>query len=132
MFKNLGTTVLNVPYYDPEGNQEVRSVMGIMFADFDMHVRCRAGSMMPENKQFVENKIMQLAQLGIVTDPEYIVEHMNLPAKERLIALMRQQKEEAKNAENPLGQYGNTEDEVYKNLRDNPDQMANLPPEVTG
>ena len=132
MFKNLGTTVLNVPYYDTEGNQEVRSVMGIMFADFDMHIRCRAGSMMPENKQFVENKILQLAQLGIVTDPEYVVEHMNLPAKERLIALMRQQKEEAKQAENPLSQYGGTEDEVFDNLRKNPEQMANLPPEVSG
>ena len=132
MFKNLGTTVLNVPYYDAEGNQEVRSVMGIMFADFDMHIRCRAGSMMPENKQFVENKILQLAQLGIVTDPEYVVEHMNLPAKERLIALMRQQKEEAKQAENPLSQYGATEDEVFDNLKKNPEQMANLPPEVSG
>ena len=88
--------------------------------------------MMPENKQFVENKILQLAQLGIVTDPEYVVEHMNLPAKERLIALMRQQKEEAKQAENPLSQYGGTEDEVFDNLRKNPEQMANLPPEVSG
>ena len=68
----------------------------------------------------MENKILQLAQLGIVTDPEYIVENMEMPAKERLIKKIREEKE-AQNQPMTPEQLGGNEDEIYETLRNNPE-----------
>ena len=67
-----------------EGNEE-RSYVGAIMNDMDFNVRARAGSMLPENKEFVENKIMQLMQMGVITDPLYILNNIELPGKEKLI-----------------------------------------------
>ena len=120
MFKHLGNQVVRVNYVRDDGETEARDMVGIMFRDVDMMVRAKAGSMLPENRMFMENKILQLAQLGIVTDPEYIVENMEMPAKERLIKKIREEKE-AQNQPMTPEQLGGNEDEIYESLRNNPE-----------
>ena len=88
-------------------------------------VRAKAGSMLPENRMFVENKILQLAQLGIVTDPEYIVENMEMPSKERLLAKIREEKEQAEQPPAPE-ELGGNEEEIYETLRNNPDLIDKI------
>ena len=123
MFKNLGSSVVRVNFVGVDGLSEARDMIGVMFRDVDLLVRSRAGSMLPENRMFIENKILQLAQLGIVTDPEYIVENMEMPSKERLLAKIREQKEQQQQPMQP-DDLGGNEDEIYETLRNNP-ELAN-------
>jgi len=120
MFKHLGNQVKRVNFIGNDGVTEPRDMIGVMFKDIDLMVRAKAGSMLPENRMFVENKILQLAQLGIVTDPEYIVENMEMPSKERLLAKIREEKEQAEQPPAPE-ELGGNEDEIYETLRNNPD-----------
>jgi hypothetical protein len=124
MFKYLGNDIVRVNYINEDGESEQRDMIGVMFRDVDMIVRAKAGSMLPENRMFIENKILQLAQLGIVTDPEYIVDSMELPGKERLLAKIREEKAKAEaeaNAPITPDQLGGNEDEIYETLRENPE-----------
>ncbi|HIG58182.1 MAG TPA: hypothetical protein EYF95_08085 [Flavobacteriales bacterium] len=124
MFKHLGSSIVRVNYINEDGLSEQRDMVGVMFRDVDMLVRAKAGSMLPENRMFIENKILQLAQLGIVTDPEYIVDSMELPGKERLLAKIREEKAKAEAEENaPVtpDQLGGNEDEIYETLMENPE-----------
>ena len=123
MFKNLGSSVVRVNFVGVDGLSEARDMIGVMFRDVDLLVRSRAGSMLPENRMFIENKILQLAQLGIVTDPEYIVENMEMPSKERLLAKIREQKEQQQQPMQP-DDLGGNEDEIFETLRNNP-ELAN-------
>jgi len=122
MFKHLGNQVIRVNYVGNDGVTEPRDMIGIMFKDIDLMVRAKAGSMLPENRMFVENKILQLAQLGIVTDPEYIVENMEMPSKERLLTKIREEKAQAEQPMRPE-ELGGSEDEIYENLINNPELM---------
>lgn len=122
MFKHLGNQVIRVNYVGNDGVTEPRDMIGVMFKDIDLMVRAKAGSMLPENRMFVENKILQLAQLGIVTDPEYIVENMEMPSKERLLEHIRKEKEQTEQPMTP-DQLGGNEDEIYEALINNPELM---------
>ena len=123
MFKHLGNQVKRVNYVGNDGITEPRDMIGVMFKDIDLMVRAKAGSMLPENRMFVENKILQLAQLGIVTDPEYIVENMEMPSKERLLAKIREDKEQQEEQQAETQDLGASEDEIYETLRNNPELM---------
>ena len=135
MFKNLGTKFINVPYQHSTGRMEYRQVVGLIFKDKETMVRVRVGSMLPENRQFNENKIMQLAQMGIIKDPMYIVQNLDMPQKEALIskmmeeaeALQEQQRamaEEVQGSPPDLSRFGNSAEEIQQNLMNNPDLMA--------
>ncbi len=129
MFKHLGNTAIRVNYIGNDGVTEPRDMIGVMFKDIDLMVRAKAGSMLPENRQFMENKILQLAQLGIVTDPEYIVDNMEMPAKERLLAKIREEKKQAQEQANqPItpDQLGGNEDEIYETLRNDPELLGKV------
>ncbi len=127
MFKNLGNTAIRVNFVGNDGLTEPRDMIGVMFKDIDLYVRAKAGSMLPENRQFQENKILQLAQLGIVTDPEYIVSNMEMPSKERLLAKIREEKEQANQPITP-DQLGSNEDEIYDALINDPELMGKVQP----
>ena len=90
--------------------------------------------MLPENRQFNENKIMQLAQMGIIKDPMYIVQNLDMPQKEALIskmmeeaqALQEQQRamaEEVQGSPPDLSRFGSSPEEIQRNLQSNPDLM---------
>lgn len=127
MYKHLGNQVKRVNYVGNDGITEPRDMIGVMFKDIDLMVRAKAGSMLPENRMFVENKILQLAQLGIVTDPEYIVENMEMPSKERLLAKIREQKAESEQPMTP-DQLGSNEDEIYEALMNDPSLVDKVQP----
>jgi len=126
MFKNLGTKMQMINYVLPDGMEEMREVMGISLASMNFQVRAKTGSMLPENKQFVENKILQLAQLGILQDPEYIIENMEMPGKERLLKRMREQAEAQEEQGLNPSELGGSEDEIYEQLRNNPELMNEI------
>lgn len=134
MFKNLGTKFINVPYQHSTGKMEYRQVVGLLFKDKETMVRVRVGSMLPENRQFNENKIMQLAQMGIIKDPMYIVSNLDMPQKEALISKMmeeaqaqaeqqRKMEEEIQGSPPDLSRFGSSPEEIQKNLESNPDLM---------
>jgi hypothetical protein len=122
MFKHLGNSAIRVNYVGNDGVTEPRDMIGVMFRDIDLMVRAKAGSMLPENRMFVENKILQLAQLGIVTDPEYIVENMEMPSKERLLEHIRKEKEAQEQPPAPE-ELGGNECKIYETLLNNPELM---------
>jgi len=126
MFKNLGTKMQMINYVLPDGMEEMREVMGISLASMNFQVRAKTGSMLPENKQFVENKILQLAQLGILQDSEYIIENMEMPGKERLLKRMREQAEAQEEQGLNPSELGGSEDEIYEQLRNNPELMNEI------
>lgn len=121
MFKNLGTKTQFINFVMPDGMEEMREIIGISLASMDFQVRAKTGSMLPENKQFVENKILQLAQLGILQDPEYIIENMEMPGKDRLIKRMREQAEQQEAEGIDPTTLGANEDEIYEQLRNDPE-----------
>jgi hypothetical protein len=99
-------------------------VIGAAFKDRKMAVRAKAGSMLPENRQFLENKILQLAQMGALTDQEYILEHMELPGKERLLRKLAEQKEAMAMQEQQqqgMADMGNNPEEIFQQLQANPE-----------
>jgi hypothetical protein len=124
MFLNLGTKIHWVSVVDPDGVSEMRDVIGAAFKDRKMAVRAKAGSMLPENRQFLENKILQLAQMGALTDQEYILEHMELPGKERLLRKLAEQKEAMAMQEQQqqgMADMGNNPEEIFQQLQANPE-----------
>ena len=101
----------------------------------DFNVRSKAVSMLPENKQYVENKILQLAQMGLIQDPEFILDNVDLPGKEVLLQKMRGQRamdEEAQQrmqtpmSEEELAQLGGNEDEIFRRMQENPELAQRL------
>lgn len=136
MFKQLGTKWINIPFQHSTGKMEYREVMGLLFKNKDIMVRTRLGSTLPENRQFQENKIMQLAQMGIITDPEYIIQNLNMPQKESLIKRMAEQKAEqeaqmekmaqemSQQAPDITAKFGRNKDEMMANLKKNPELIA--------
>tara|TARA_R100001530_G_scaffold9713_2_gene9784 strand:- start:63 stop:1868 length:1806 start_codon:yes stop_codon:yes gene_type:complete len=134
MIKNLGTELHTVDVETAEGLEE-RSYIGAMMGEMDFNVRARAGSMLPENREWIENKIMQLMQLGIITDPVYILENMELPGKEKLIQQVIEQQQAMQQGGEPMSPeemagLGTDEDEVMRQLQANPDMMNRVPPDV--
>ena len=95
MIKNMGSEQHSLSMKDAEGNQAEVIYQGMEFADIDQMVRARVGSMLPDNRTYVEEKILSLAQAGLIQDPEYILENMQLPGIERLINQMREAKQQA-------------------------------------
>ena len=121
MIKNMGTEQHSLSMKDAEGNQAEVLYQGMEFADIDQMVRARVGSMLPDNRTYVEEKILSLAQAGLIQDPEYILENMQLPGIERLINQMREAKQ--KQQAGPEQFEGMSEDEIFKQLQSNP-QLA--------
>ena len=88
-----------------------------------------AGSMLPENRQFLENKILQLAQMGALTDQEYILEHMELPGKERLLRKLADQKEaqaQAMQEQQGMADMGDNPETIFENLKNNPELVQQM------
>lgn len=120
MFTNLGTEIHWVSVADPDGVEEMREVIGALFKKKKFAVRAKKGSMLPENRVFIENKMLQLAQLGILQDQEYLLENMELPGKERLLRKMREQKEQQ--AQQPVtGNMGEDPSAIFDQLSQNPE-----------
>ena len=130
MIKNLGTEEHVMMVETDEGVDE-RRYIGTMMGQMDFDVRAKAGSMLPENREWIENKIMQLMQMGLVTDPIYILENIELPGKEKLIRQMMEQQgggEEMMSEEEMAG-LGTNEDEILAKLQSDPSMMNRLPSE---
>ena len=89
MFTNMGTKLTHIPFTNPLGETEYMEVMGILMQGADIQVRAKPGSMLPENRAFLEQKILQLAQLGLIDDPMYLVQHLQLPGKELIMNMMK-------------------------------------------
>jgi hypothetical protein len=127
MFLNLGTEVHFVSVKDPDGVEQMQRIIGALFKEKRFAVRARKGSMLPENRTFVENKMLQLAQMGILTDQEYLLENMELPGKERLLRKLQEQKEAAAQAEaeqqSVTGQMGEDPSVIFDQLANNPELM---------
>jgi hypothetical protein len=135
MISNLSLRPQNVSVVMPHQIEERRSYIGMEYQNMKFNVRAKAGSMLPENKMYVENKIMQLAQMGLITDPEFIIENVDLPGKEKLLQRMRderaalQEQEELKQqplTEEDLAGLGDNEDEIYRRMQENPELMSRL------
>jgi len=121
MIKNMGTENHSLSMKDSEGNEAEVVYQGMEFADIDQMVRARVGSMLPDNRTYVEEKILSLAQAGLIQDPEYILENMQLPGIERLINEMREKKQQQQ--PDPSMFEGMSEDEIFQQLQANP-QLA--------
>ena len=121
MIKHMGTENHSLSMKDSEGNEAEVVYQGMEFADIDQMVRARVGSMLPDNRTYVEEKILSLAQAGLIQDPEYILENMQLPGIERLINEMREKKQQQQ--PDPSMFEGMSEDEIFKQLQANP-QLA--------
>ena len=143
MFKQLGTKMINVPFMHSSGRMEYRSVVGMLFKEKDIMVRVRVGSTLPENKQFMENKIMQLAQLGVVTAPLYIVENLNMPQKELLLERIAQQQQaqqqammqeqlQAQAGAPDMSRFGANREQMINKLKSDPDLVADAEQELSG
>jgi len=120
MIKNMGSEQHSLSMKDAQGNQAEVIYQGMEFAEVDQMVRARVGSMLPDNRTYVEEKILSLAQAGLIQDPEYILENMQLPGIERLISQMREAKQQAPGPEQFEGM---SEDEIFQQLQANP-QLA--------
>lgn len=122
MIKNMGTEMHSLSMKDKEGNEAEVIYMGMEFNEVDQMVRARVGSMLPDNRAYIEEKILSLAQAGLLQDPEYILENMQLPGVERLVRQMREQKQQA----GPEQFEGMSEDEIFKQLQANPQLMQQM------
>ncbi len=131
MIVNLGTEEHLTSVETDQGMQD-RKYIGAMLQGMNFEVRARSGSMLPENREWIEQKIMQLMQLGLVTDPLYILENIELPGKERLIrSLMEAQKAQSGNAEpmapEEMANLGTNEDDIMKKFEQDPTLIDRLP-----
>ena len=133
--QNMSLVPKKVQVITPNQTQEERGFVGIEYQKMDFNVRAKAGSMLPENKQYVENKILQLAQMGLIQDPEFILDNVDLPGKEVLLQKMRGQRamdEEAQQrmqtpmSEEELAQLGGNEDEIFRRMQENPELAQRL------
>jgi hypothetical protein len=131
MIVNLGTEE-HLTSVETDKGMEERRYIGAMLQGMDFEVRARSGSMLPENREWIEQKIMQLMQMGLVTDPMYILENIELPGKERLMrSLMDQQQQDTGNAEpmaaEELAALGTDEDAIMRKFEKDPSLMDRLP-----
>jgi len=128
MIKNLGTQE-HVVMVDTQDGPEQRNYIGAMMNEMEFDVRARAGSMLPENREWIENKIMQLMQMGLITDPMYILENIELPGKEKLIRSFVEQQGGGQEpmSEEEMMNLGTDEDEILKKLQEDPQLMNRLP-----
>jgi hypothetical protein len=124
MIKNMGTEMHSLSTTDGEGNAAEVKYTGMEFNETDMMVRARIGSMLPDNRAYVEEKILSLAQAGLIQDPEYILSNMELPGIERLINQMREQKQQQQAG--PEQFEGMSEDEIFEQLQANPELMKQM------
>ena len=130
MFMNMGTKTHWISITARDGVAEQREVIGALFSDKKMTVRAKKGSMLPENRAFLENKILQLAQIGVLQDPEYILENMELPGKERLLNKMREQKEAQAQQPGMSDQMGEDPNQIFEQLRNNPELAQQVSSEM--
>ena len=131
MIVNLGTEE-HLTSVETDKGMEERRYIGAMLQGMDFEVRARSGSMLPENREWIEQKIMQLMQMGLVTDPMYILENIELPGKERLMrSLMDQQQQDTGNAEpmapEEMAALGTDEDAIMRKFEKDPSLMDRLP-----
>jgi len=131
MIQNLGTSEHAVSLETDTGMLEQKYI-GTMMQGMNFNVRARAGSMLPENKEWIENKIMQLMQMGLVTDPIYILENIELPGKEKLIRTVMEQQSQQMAMDEPMSDQemadmGTNEDEIMSKLEQAPDMMNRIP-----
>jgi len=135
MISNMSLRPQNVSVVMPHQIEEKRSYIGIEYQNMKFNVRAKAGSMLPENKMYVENKIMQLAQMGLIADPEFIIENIDLPGKEKLLQRMRDERaaveEQQQMMDQPLSEeelagLGGNEDEIYRRMTEDPELMTRL------
>lgn len=127
MIKNMGSEMHTMTMKDNQGNEAEVVYQGMEFNQVDQMVRARVGSMLPDNRAYIEEKILALAQAGLLQDPEYILENMQLPGVERLVKQMRDQKQQQQAG--PEQFEGMSEDEIFKQLQSNPQlmqQMSNI------
>jgi len=125
MIKNMGTEMHSLAMKDAQGNEAEVKYIGMEFNEVDTMVRARVGSMLPDNRAYIEEKILSLAQAGLIQDPEYVLENMQLPGVERLVRQMRDQKEQQ--GAGPEQFEGMSEDEIFNELQNNPQLMQNMP-----
>ncbi len=124
MIKNMGSSIHTLATKDAEGNEAQINYMGMEFNDIDTMVRARVGSMLPDNRAYVEDKILSLAQAGLIQDPEYILENMQLPGIERLIN--KQTEKQNSQQMDPSMFEGMSEDEIFQQLQSNPQLAQNI------
>jgi hypothetical protein len=76
---------------------------------------------------------MQLMQMGVVTDPLYLLEHIELPGKEKLIRSIAEQQKAAAGGDpmspEEMEGMGTDEDAIMRQLQQNPDLMNRVPGE---
>tara|TARA_R100001463_G_scaffold18627_4_gene46498 strand:- start:366 stop:2147 length:1782 start_codon:yes stop_codon:yes gene_type:complete len=131
MIKNLGTEEHSVSLQTETGMIDQKYI-GTMMQPMDFEVRAKAGSMLPENKEFQENKIMQLMQMGIITDPLWVLENIELPGKEKLMQSMMDQQAAMQSEMEPMSDQeiadlGTDEDEIMQRLEEDPNLMNRIP-----
>ena len=119
----------------PTQLEEQRNFIGIEYQGMQFNVRAKAGSMLPENKMYVENKILQLAQMGLITDPEFILDNIDLPGKDVLLQKMRgdraaqaeaEQMQQTSFTEEEIAELGTDEDEVFRRMSENPEMAERM------
>lgn len=135
MIQNLGVEEHRVTVPDDLGDTEF-AYTGIRLQDKPMRVRAKPGSMMPDNKQYIEEKILALAQMGIIQDPEFIIDNVELPNKQVILNKMQEQRaiqEEAEQqvamedmATNDVFENSTDEDEILSVLEQNPELMDSI------
>tara|TARA_Y100001938_G_C8089010_1_gene433892 strand:- start:63 stop:1847 length:1785 start_codon:yes stop_codon:yes gene_type:complete len=130
MIKNMGEKMHILDMRDADGNQAEVRYIGMEFNEVDTMVRARVGSMLPDNRAYIEEKILSLVQAGLIQDPEYILENMQLPGVERLIKQMRDQKEQQQVG--PEQFEGMSEDEIFQQLQSNPQMMQQMQQQPPG
>ena len=135
MFTNMGTKMSIIPFTNPLGETEYMEIIGILMQGQRIHVRAKPGSMLPENRAFLEQKILQLAQLGLIDDPMYLVQHLQLPGKELIINMMKEKQaqeqmamrdEMTQQSEEGLAKVGDTPESAFEYLRKNPEIAQQL------
>jgi len=112
--QNLGENEHQVTVPNELGEQQY-TYTGLELQGKPMRVRAKAGSMMPDNKAFIEEKILQLVQLGIIQDTEFVIENIELPGKQKLLNKIRAEKRVQMEAEMQVQQ----EDDAAKGVLDN-------------
>ena len=109
-----------------------QNYVGTMMQPMNFEVRAKAGSMLPENKEWVENKIMSLVQMGLITDPVWILDNIELPGKEKLMQTMLDQQAAQAQALEPMSDQemadlGTDEDEILNRLQSDPNMVNRMP-----
>ncbi len=130
MIKNMGEKMHILETKTSTGETAELRYIGMEFNEVDTMVRARVGSMMPDNRAYIEEKILSLVQAGLIQDPEYILENMQLPGVERLISQMRQQREQQQMG--PEQFEGMSEDEIFQQLQQNPQMMSQMQQQPPG